>query len=127
MGWAGSAWASAREETVINNYYDEPGRSGEHGEHQTQDQGGAQFNDGGYNAGTGYDPRSNDPNDNLRGFDDQNASSANDQDLSAANDPSNFDDQANLDNQNLDDGGSGFDDSGGFDGGGSDGGDSSGF
>ena len=126
-GMGGFGMGERPEETVINNYYDEPGRSGEHGEHQTQDQGGAQFNDGGYNAGTGYDPRSNDPNDNLRGFDDQNASSANDQDLSAANDPSNFDDQSNLGDQNLDDGGSGFDDSGGFDGGGSDGGDSSGF
>lgn len=97
---------------VINNYYDEPGRGAEHGEHHVSDQSGQQFSDAGYN------PRNNDSNDNLRGFDDQNAGSANDQDLSAANDVSNFADQANFDDQSLDDGGSGLDDSGGFDDGG---------
>ena len=113
---------------VINNYYDEPGRGAEHGEHHAADQSGQQFND------TGYDPRNNDSNDNLRGFDDQNAAtSANDRDASAANDVSNFADQANFDDQNVDDGGSGLDDSGdsgGFDdggGGGFDDGGGSGF
>jgi hypothetical protein len=107
------------EETVINNnYYDEPGRGAEHGEHHVQDQ---QFSD----AGGGYDPRNNDPNDNLRGFDDQNAGSGND--LSAADNVSDFADQASFDDQSMDDGGAGIDDSGGFDGGGFDGGDNGGF
>ena len=98
------------EETVINNYYDEPGRGAEHGEHHA-DQAGQQFND------TGYDPRNNDPKDNLRGFDDQNAASGN-QDLSAADNVSDFADQSGFDDQNADDGGSGFDDSSSDDGGG---------
>ncbi|HEY2466595.1 MAG TPA: DUF2076 domain-containing protein [Terracidiphilus sp.] len=104
------------EETVVNNYYDEPGRGGEHGEHHAADQSGQQLTD------TGYDPRNNDPNDNLRGFDGQNAASSNDQDLSAADNVSDFADQASFDDQSLNDGGSGFDDSGTFDdgGGGSD-------
>jgi hypothetical protein len=89
---------------VINNYYDEPGRVAEH-EHHLADQGGA------------YDPRNNDPGDNLRGFDDQHAAAANGQDLSSADDVSNFADQASFDDQNIDDS-SGFDDSGGFDDGG---------
>ena len=115
------------EEVINNNYYDEPGRGAEHGEHHMQDQ-SAQFSDGGRDAGAGYDPRDNDPNDNLRGFDDQNAASGNDQDLSAADNVSDFADQAGFDSQNADDGGAGLDDSGsGFDGGGFDGGDSSGF
>ncbi len=115
------------EEVINNNYYDEPGRGAEHGEHHMQDQ-SAQFSDGGRDAGAGYDPRDNDPNDNLRGFDDQNAASGNDQDLSAADNVSDFADQASFDDQNADDGGAGLDDSGsGFDGGGFDGGDSSGF
>lgn len=113
------------EETVINNYYDEPGRGAEHGDHHGVEQGSG-LNDAGYN------PRNDDPGDNLRGFD-QNAGAGNDQDLNAANDVSafaeqaNFDDKSGLDDQNMDDG-SGFDDSGGFDdGGGFDGGDSGGF
>jgi len=97
------------EETVVNNYYDDPGRGGEQGEHHMQDQ-GAQFNDAGYN------PRDNDANDNLRGFD-QNAGSTNDQDTSAFADNSNLDDQSGFDDQNVDDG-SGSDDSSGFDDGG---------
>lgn len=98
------------EETVINNYYDQPGQGTEHGEHHAEQ--GQQFSD------TGYDPRNNDPNDNLRGFDNQNSSSGNDQDMSAADNVSDFADQASFDNQSLDDGGSGFGDSGGFDDGG---------
>lgn len=104
---------------VINNYYDEPGRGGERGEHSVADQ-GQQFTD------TSYDPRNNDPNDNLRGFDDQNAASSNDQNMNAANDASDFADQAGFGDQNLDDGGSGFDDNGGFDDGGGGGFDDSG-
>ena len=102
-------------EVINNNYYDEPGRGGEHGEHHLQD------------GGTGYNPRDNDPNDNLRGFDDQHAGSGNDQDLSAADNVSDFADQASFDDQSMDDGGAGLDDSGGFDGGGFDGGDNGGF
>ena len=110
------------EETVINNnYYDEPGRGAEHGEHHMQDQ-GAQLNEAGHDPGAGYNPRDNDPNDNLRGFD-QNASSTNDQDTSAFADTSSLDDQSGFDDQNADDGSgsddsSSFDDGGGFDGGG---------
>ncbi|MGC1422852.1 MAG: DUF2076 family protein [Terracidiphilus sp.] len=110
------------EEVINNNYFDDPSRGAEHGEHRVQDQ-GAQFNDTGYDPGAGYNPRDNDSNDNLRGFD-QNADSANDQDTSAFTDTSNLDDQSGFDDQNVDDG-SGYDDStgldddgGGFDGGG---------
>lgn len=96
---------------VINNYDDQPGGGAEHGEHHAADQGAGQFND------TGYDPRNNDPNDNLRGFDDQNMNASGDQDLTAADNVSDFADQASFDDQSMDDG-SGFDDSGGFDDGG---------
>ncbi len=92
-------------ETVINNYYDDPGRGTERGEHHLQDQ-GAQSND------TGYNPRDNDSSDNLRGFD-QNAVPAGDQDASAFADTSNLDDQSGFADQNADDGGGSFDDSGG--------------
>jgi hypothetical protein len=115
-GWGGPGYGMGGfgerpvEETVINNYYDEPGRGVEHSEHHGADQSGF--------TGGGYDPHNNDPNDNLRGFDSQNAVSSNDQDLTAANDVSDFADQASFDNQSLDDGGSGFDDSSSFDGGG---------
>lgn len=96
---------------VINNYYDEPGR----GEHHVADQTGQ--------SSDAYDPRNNDSGDNLRGFDDRNATAASNQDVSATDDASNFDDQSGYDDQNVDDG-SGFDDSGSFDdgGGGFDGG-----
>ena len=55
-------------------------------------------------SSTGYDPRNNDPNDNLRGFDDQNASPSGDQDTSAFADASSLDDPAAYDDQNVDDG-----------------------
>jgi hypothetical protein len=116
FGMGGFGLGERPEETIINNnYYDEPGRGGEHGEHHMQDQ-GAQFSDGGRDAGAGYDPRNNDPNDNLRGFD-QNASPAGDQDTSAFADASTLDDPAAYDDQNVDDG-AGNDDSGSFDDGG---------
>jgi hypothetical protein len=111
-GWGGPGFGGGfgdrPVEVINNNYYDEPGRGAEHSEHHG-------LNDG------GYDPRNNDPNDNLRGFD--NSSSGNDlngnpaNDVSAFADQANLDDQYDLDDQNLDDG-SGFDDSGGFDDGG---------
>ncbi len=107
------------EEVINNNYYDEPARGAEHGEHHMQDQmqsGGAQLSDGGRDVGTGYDPRDNDPNDNLRGFD-QNASAGGDQDTSAFVDASSLDDPAAYDDQNVNDG-SGMDDSGSFEDGG---------
>ncbi|WP_348261498.1 DUF2076 domain-containing protein [Telmatobacter sp. DSM 110680] len=107
-GMGGFGMGGRPEETIINNnYYDEPGRGAEHGEHHLQDGSGA------------YDPRDNDPNDNLRGFD-QNAGNdlaTNDQDASAFADASNLDNPAAFDDQNVDDG-SGFDDSGSFDDGG---------
>ena len=90
----GGFGAGERPVEVINNYYDEPGRGAEHHMHD-------------------------DPNDNLRGFD-QNAGSTSDQDTRAFADASSLDDPAAFDDQNLDDG-SGDDDSGSFDdGGGSD-------
>ncbi len=103
------------EEVINNNYYDDPGRGAEPGEHHVQDQ-GAQFNNAGHDAGAGYNLRDNDANDNLRGFD-QNASSTNDQDTSAIADTSNLDDQSGFADQNVDDG-SGYDDSSSFDDGG---------
>jgi hypothetical protein len=111
-GWGGPGLGGLGErpvEVTNNNYYEEPGRGAEHGEHRG-------FNDG------GYDPRNNDPGDNLRGFDNQN-NAGNDPGSNAANDVSafadqaNFDDQSALDDQNPDDGSS-LDDSGSFDDGG---------
>jgi hypothetical protein len=108
-GWGGPGIGGFGErpaEIINNNYYEEPGRGAEHSEHQ------------GVNDGS-YDPRNNDPGDNLRGFDNQISSNdlgskpAND--LSAFADQANFDDQSALDDQNLDDGAPGFDDSGSFD------------
>jgi hypothetical protein len=108
-GMGGFGMGGRPEETIINNnYYGESGRGTEHGEHHLQD------------GSAGYDPRDNDPNDNLRGFD-QNAAgndlASNDQDASAFADASSRDDPAAYDDQNMDDG-SGFDDSGSFDDGG---------
>ncbi len=115
-GMGGFGMGERPEETIINNnYYDEPGRGAEHGEHHMQDQ-GAQFSDGGRDSGEGYDPRNNDSNDNLRGFD-QNAGAGGNQDTSAFADASSLDDPAAYDDQNMDDG-SGADDSGSFDDGG---------
>jgi len=110
-GWGGPGFGGGfgdrPVEVINNNYYDEPGRGPELSEHRS-------FNDG------GYEPRNNDPNDNLRGFDNSTAGSMNDTGGNAANDVSafadqaSFDDQAGLDDHHLDDG-SGFDDSGSFD------------
>jgi hypothetical protein len=98
-GMGGFGAGGERPVEMINNYYDEPGRGAEH-------------------------RALDDPNDNLRGFD-QNAGSTSDQDTRAFADASSLDDPAAFDDQNLDDGsgddGSGsFDDSGGFDSGGGD-------
>jgi hypothetical protein len=95
------------EETVINNYYDEPGQGGErhfeqaggeHHFHETADQGGAQFSDASYNT-SGDDQRAYDNSDSVN---------------SSSDEASGFDDSS----QN--DGGSGFDDGGGFDNSGND-------
>ncbi len=108
MAWG--IWPACVEETVINNYYDEPGRGAEHGgyehgggEHhiadsgnQFSDQGGAQLSDAG-----------NDQGDNLRGFDQGDSASASDFNDSVSGDQSAFGDGTSLD--------SGFDDGGGFD------------
>jgi uncharacterized protein len=117
-GWGGPGMGGFGErpvEVINNNYYDEPGRGAEHSEHHG-------LND------SGYDPRNNDPNDNLRGFDNTNTGAGDNfaanpaDDVSAFADQANFDDQSSLDDQNLDDqnldDGSGFDDSGSFDDGG---------
>jgi hypothetical protein len=93
------------EETVINNYYDQPGQGGErhfesgggeHRFHETSDQGGAQFSDASYNT-SGETSR-----DDQVAYDDSNSGSAGD-------DASGFDDGI------QDDGGAGFDDGGGSD------------
>jgi uncharacterized protein len=76
-GMGGIGMGGERPVEVINNYYDEPGRGAEH---HAQD----------------------DPNDNLRGFD-QNAGSTSDQDTRAFADASSLDDPATFDDQNLDD------------------------
>jgi hypothetical protein len=106
-GWGGPGIGGFGERPVevINNFYDEPGRGAEH--------------HGGVDAG--YDPRNNNPDDNLRGFDDPNAGSAND--LNAFADTSSFDGQSSLNDQSslddlVPDDNSGFDDSGSFDDGG---------
>ena len=94
------------EETVVNNYYDEPGRGGERqfepggGErrfHETGDQGGAQFSDASYNT-SGESSR-----DDQMAYD--NSDSIN----------SGSDDGSGFDGGTMDDGGSGFDDGGGSD------------
>ena len=97
LGWGGGGLGMGGgfdrpvEETVVNNYYDDPAQGGEHrgieaGEHhfhesadQFSDRGGAQFNDASYNT--------------------------------SGDDRNELDDSANYDNSNVDDG-SGFDDSG---------------
>jgi hypothetical protein len=94
------------EETVVNNYYDEPGNrgferdrsEGEHHFHETADQGGAQFSDASYKT-TG-DDRSD--------FDDSNSS-----DSSSYQDVN--DNTSAFDDGIQDDGGLGSDDGGGFD------------
>ena len=113
-GWGGPGFGGGfgdrPVEVINNNYYDERARGAEHSEHHS-----SQFDNG------GYDPRNNDPNDNLRGFDNQNTGSANDMnalaDASGLDDQASLDDQSGFDDQNLDDA-SNFDDSGSFDDGG---------
>jgi hypothetical protein len=71
----GGGYERPVEETVINNYYDEPGNrgfererpEGEHHFHETEDRGGAQFSDASYNSAG--DDRS-DFDDNTSAFDD---------------------------------------------------------
>ncbi len=93
------------EETVINNYCDEPGQGGEHrgmepgGEHhfhETADQGGAQFSDASYN--TSGEDRSGDDQSAYNNADSVNSVS--------------YDDSGDA-NAGQDDGGAGFDDGGG--------------
>jgi hypothetical protein len=88
-GWGGGGgFDRPVEETVVNNYYDDPAQGGEHhglesGErhfHESSDQGGAQFNDASYNT--------------------------------SGDDRNELDNANNDDSSNYDDG-SGFDDSGG--------------
>jgi uncharacterized protein len=89
LGWGGGGgFERPVEETVVNNYYDDPAQGGEHrgfeaGEHhfhESSDQGGAQFNDASYTT--------------------------------SGDDRNELDDTSNYDDTNSD-GGSGFDDSGG--------------
>jgi len=97
-GMMGGGFERPVEETVINNYYDEPGahgmehhsieQGGEHHFHESADQGGAQFSDASYNT-----------------RDDSNELSANNDDVANYDSPSDFNDG------DQDDGGS-FDSSG---------------
>jgi hypothetical protein len=107
MGMMGGGFERPVEETVINNYYDQPGGGQEHFEHEgaergfdqggndrpyheslsQSDQGGAQFSDASYDTSG----------------DDQGSS-----------DNGGMDDSSGFDNSGGDDGGSGFDDGGGF-------------
>lgn len=94
------------EETVINNYYDEPSTRGfEHDRPEGEHHGGDQFANAGYND-SGSDSSSGD---DQGGYDD----SSNLADNSSG-------DTSGFDNGGGDDGGSGFDDGGGYDDGGGD-------
>ncbi len=99
------------EETVVNNYYDDPNaqggehhgfeRGGEQHFHETADQGGAHLTDASYNTAG----------------DDRNEIDADNADHSGTDDSANLD-NSGFDDSNMDDG-SGFDDTGGgFDSGG---------
>ena len=83
------------EETVVNNYYDEPSTRGF--EHEGERRDGAQFSDAGYGS-SGSDSSSGD---DQGGYDDSSSLADN-----ASDDSSGFDDGGG------DDGGSGFDDGG---------------
>jgi hypothetical protein len=101
----GGGYERPVEETVINNYYDEPSTrgfendrtEGEHHVHDMGDQGGAHFSDA--DSSTSGDDRSQ--NDQMA-FDDSNNDDSST--LEDADNASGFDD----------DGGIGFDDGGGF-------------
>jgi hypothetical protein len=95
------------EETVINNYYDEPGQGGErhfeqgggeHHFHETADQGGAQFSDASYNSAGDETSR-----DDRMAYDDSDTGNVS------------SDDASGFDVGSQDDGGGGFDDGGGSD------------
>jgi hypothetical protein len=102
-GMMGAGFERPVEETVVNNYYDQPGSGGEQHFHEStdresadrlQDQGGSQFSDASYNTSG----------------DDQNYS-----DNTLTDDSSNFDNSTVDDSGGFDDGGGGFggDNSGG--------------
>jgi hypothetical protein len=98
------------EETVVNNYYDDPNAQG--GEHRGSEQGGERhFHESGDQAGA----QLTDASYNTQG-DDRNEIDANNADISQADDAANLD-NAGFDGSNVDDG-SGFDDTNNFDSGG---------
>jgi hypothetical protein len=75
VGMMGGGFGRPAEETVINNYYDQPGgqggfeQGGEHHFHESADQGGAQLSDASYNTSgddRGFD---NGGQDDSAGFD----------------------------------------------------------
>lgn len=108
MGMMGGGFDRPFEETVVNNYYDDPGGSehrdfdpgGEHHIHESADQDGAQFFDASYNS-SGQD-RNN--------FDDSRQD-----DSGQADSGDNFDDSAQDDGGNFGDGGGDFGGDGGSD------------
>ena len=110
-GLIGGGFDRPVEETVVNNYYDDPNAQG--GEHRGFEPGGERhFHESADQSGA----QLTDANQNTQG-DDRNEIEANNADVSSANDAASFD-NSGLDDSNIDNG-SGFDDSGsGFDNGG---------
>ena len=132
MGGGGMGMDRPIEETVVNNYYDQPGGGHEHSEHAGFDQSGQQHEF--QNAGNQFSDQGNaqlsDASYNTAGNDRDDSgnldSTVLDGNLTTGDGASGFDDGGSGfdDGGSLDDGG-GMDDGGSFDSGG--GGDSSGF
>jgi uncharacterized protein len=111
MGLGGAGFERPAEETVINNYYDQPGGSHEGGEQhfhesadQNTDQGGAQFSD------ASYDTSGNDRDFNDRSVDNSSDDSNFDSGTGLDDNSGSFDNGGD-DSSNFDDGGGGFGDS----------------
>jgi hypothetical protein len=106
MGMMGGGFERPVEETVINNYYDQPGGGQEHFEH-----GGAEH--GGFDQGNGGSPFHESAGQSDQGgarlSDASYDTSGNDQ---GSFDQGGMDDSSGFDNSGMDDGG-GFDDGGG--------------
>jgi uncharacterized protein len=112
MGMMGGGFERPVEETVINNYYDQPGGGGEHFEH-----GGAEH--GGFDQGNGGSPFHESAGQSDQGgaglseasYDTTGDTSDNDQgnfDQGGMDDSSSLDDTAMNDGGGFDDGGGGF-------------------
>jgi hypothetical protein len=107
-GMMGGGFGRPAEETVINNYYDQPGDGHERIEH-----GGAEHS--GFDQGAGDHPY----HESAGQFDQGGAHLSDANYETTGNDQGSFDngggdDTSAFDNSGSDDGGSGFDDGGGF-------------